>query len=54
MSLRKNPKRISTRLTNEQRETIEEKIASGEYESFSDFLRSAIDLAVKISRAVSA
>jgi Arc/MetJ-type ribon-helix-helix transcriptional regulator len=49
--MKKNPKRISTRLTNKQRETIEQKISAGEYESLSDFLRTSIDLALEISRA---
>jgi Arc/MetJ-type ribon-helix-helix transcriptional regulator len=51
--MKKNPKRISTRLTNKQRETIEKKISAGEYESLSDFLRAAIDIALEISIAAS-
>jgi len=41
--MKTKPMRISTRLTSRQREIIEEKIAAGEYESLSDFLRGAIE-----------
>ena len=40
--MKEKPKRISTRLTNRQRETIEQKVAAGNYESLSDFLRVSI------------
>lgn len=38
--------RISSRLSSEQRQTIEEKIGAGEYRNLSEFLRGAIEKAL--------
>ena len=46
--------RISTRLTAQQRETIEEKISAGEFRSLSEFLRTSIEMLLKISKTVAA
>ena len=51
--MKKQTCRIATRLSEVQRKTIEEKISAGEYENLSDFLRTAIDLALEIGRALS-
>lgn len=45
-NIRKQVRRISTRLSAEQREVIEEKIVKGEYKNLSEFLRTAIEEAV--------
>lgn len=41
--MKRQDNRISTRLTSQQRQIIEEKITKGEYENLSDFLRTAIE-----------
>jgi Arc/MetJ-type ribon-helix-helix transcriptional regulator len=44
--VKKQDSRISTRLTSTQRQSIEEKIANGEFEDLSGFLRFAIEKAL--------
>lgn len=41
--MKNKPMRISARLTDRQRENIEQKVAAGKYRNISDFIRVSIE-----------